>query len=99
MNISFSRAYSLVLRALSTVIFANIFFFFFVFLGLHLQHMEIPRAELELKPPTYTTTTATPDLSHVCNLHHRSQQCRVLNHRAKPGVKPTSSGILVGFLT
>ena len=35
--------------------------------------------ELELKPPAYTTAIATPDLSHICNLHHRSQQHRVLN--------------------
>ena len=49
---------------------------FFVFSGLHLQHMEVPRlrVESELQLPAYTTATATPDLSPVCNLHHSSQQ-------------------------
>ena len=28
---------------------------------------------------TYTTATATPDPSHVCNLHHSSWQCQILN--------------------
>ena len=40
---------------------------FIVFLGLHLQHMEIPRLEVEseLQLLAYTTVTATPDPSHV----------------------------------
>ena len=51
------------------------FFFFFFLLGLHPQHMEFPRlaAELELKLAC-TTATATPDLSHACDLHHSSWQ-------------------------
>ena len=38
-------------------------FFFLVFLGLHLQHMEIPRLGVtsELSLLAYTTTTATLD--------------------------------------
>ena len=34
--------------------------------------MEVPRlgVESELQLPAYTTATATPDPSHVCNLHH-----------------------------
>ena len=28
---------------------------------------------------TYTTATATQDLSHVCELHHSSRQCQILN--------------------
>ena len=43
-----------------------LFFFpsFFLFLGLHLQHMEIPRlgVESELHLLAYTTVTAIPDL-------------------------------------
>ena len=43
--------------------------------------MEVPRlgvkAELEL--PAYTTATATQDPSHICNLHHSSQQHWILN--------------------
>ena len=39
------------------------FFCLFVFLGLHRQHMEVPRlgVELELQLPACTTATATPD--------------------------------------
>ena len=53
------------------------FFFFFCFLGLHPQHMEVPRlgVELELQLPAYTITTATRDPSSVCHLHHSSCQC------------------------
>ena len=56
-------------------------FFFFVFLGLHLQHMEVPRlgVELELLPPSYARVTATQDPSHVCNPHHSSWPCQILN--------------------
>ena len=33
--------------------------------------MEVPRlgAEAELQQPTYTTAIATPDLSHIYDLH------------------------------
>ena len=45
------------------------------------HHMEIPRLgiELELQLPAYTTAMATQDLSHVCDLHHSSRQCQILN--------------------
>ena len=51
------------------------------FLGPHLRHMEVPRlgVELELQLPAYTTATATWYLSHNCDLHHSSRQCRILN--------------------
>ena len=54
---------------------------FFVFLGLHSQHVEVPRlgVELELQPPAYPTATAMWDRSHVCDLHHSSRQCQNLN--------------------
>ena len=35
--------------------------------------------ELELQLPAYTTATATPDLSHICDLYHSSWQCQILN--------------------
>ena len=43
--------------------------------------MEIPRlgVELELQLPIYTTATAMRDLSLVCDPHHSSWQCRILN--------------------
>ena len=37
------------------------------------------RAESELQLLAYATATATWDLSHVCNLHQSSWQCRILN--------------------
>ena len=50
-------------------------------LGLHTRHMEIPRlgVELELQPLAYTTATAMWDPSCICDLHHSSQQCQILN--------------------
>ena len=57
------------------------FLFFAFFLVLHLQHMEVPRlaVEIELQLPAYTTATATPYPSHICNLHHSSQQRQIIN--------------------
>ena len=56
-------------------------FLFVVFLGLHLQHIEVPRLgfKSELYLPAYTTATATRDLSCLCDPHHRSWQHRILN--------------------
>ena len=33
----------------------------------------------ELQLPAYATATATPDPSHVCDLHHSSRQHRIPN--------------------
>ena len=59
----------------------NFNFFSFVFLGLHLWHMEVPRVGVksELYLLAYATATAMPDPSCVCNLHHSSWQCQILN--------------------
>ena len=56
-------------------------FFVCVFLGPHLRHTEVPRrgVELKLQLPTYSTARAMPDLSRICNLHHSSQKCWILN--------------------
>ena len=58
-----------------------LYLFIFVFLGPHLRHMEVPTAEVEseLQVPACTTATGTPDLSHIFNLHHNSQQRQILN--------------------
>ena len=39
------------------------------------QHMEVPRlgVECELQLPAYTTATAIPDPSRVCDIHHSSR--------------------------
>ena len=61
------------------------FFFFFDFFGLHLWHMEVPslRVELELQLLVYATDTATLDPSHICDQHHSSGQCQILNLLSK----------------
>ena len=53
--------------------------FCLVFLGLYPQHMEVPRLgiKLELQPPAYAT--ATPGLSHVCDIYQSPQQRWILN--------------------
>jgi len=62
-------------------------FSLFLFLGLHLQHMEVPRlgVKSELQLPAYATATAMPDPSCICNLGHRLQQHRILNPLSKAG--------------
>ena len=51
------------------------------FLGLHLQHLEVPRLGIqsELLLPAYARVVSTPDLSHDCNLYHSSRQRQILN--------------------
>ena len=58
---------------------------FCFFLELHPQHMEVPRlgVKSELELPAYTTATATWNPSHVCDLHHSSQQPWILNPLSK----------------
>ena len=54
---------------------------FFFFLGLHSWHMEAPRLGVasELQLPAYVTATAMPKPSCICDLHHSSRQCQILN--------------------
>ena len=51
--------------------------------GAYSWHMEIPRlgVESELPLPAYTTAATTPDLSHICDLRHSSQQHQILNQQ------------------
>ena len=60
---------------------SNILLFFSCLLGPHLWHMDVPRrgVKSELQLSAYTTATATLDPSRVCNPHHSSCQCRILN--------------------
>ena len=53
----------------------------FLLFRAHLQHMEVPKlgVESDLQLLAYTTATAMPDLSQVCNLLHSSQQHRILD--------------------
>ena len=63
--------------------------------------MEIPRlgVELELQLPAYTTATAMPDPSRICDLQHSSWQYQILNPLSKDRDRPMSSWFLVGFVT
>ena len=47
--------------------------------------MEVPRLGVkpELQLSAYTTATAMPDLTCVCDLHHSSQQRQILNPLSK----------------
>ena len=64
------------------VLYQVIFVLFcFCFLGLHLQHIEIPRlgVESELQLPASTTAVAIPDPSQIFDLHSSLLQCGILN--------------------
>ena len=61
------------LRRMSYSMFCLFVCLFVCFLGLHLQHMEVPRIG------AYTTATAMQDLSRVCDPHHNSQQHQIRN--------------------
>ena len=63
--------------------------------------MEVPRlgVESELQLPAYATARAMQDPSCICDLHHSSWQCWILNPLSMPRVKPASSWILVLFIS
>ena len=75
------------------------FVFVFCFLGLHSQKVPKLGVKLELQLLAYTTATATQDLSRICKLHHRSQQCQILKALSKTRDQTTTSWLLVGFLS
>ena len=57
------------------------------------------RVESELQLLAYTTAIARQDLSRVFHLQQSSCQCWILDHRARPGIEPTSSRILGKFIS
>ena len=63
------------------ICFVFLFVFILSFLGLHPQNTEVPRLGVESKlyPLAYTTATAMPDPSRICNLHHSSWQHQIPN--------------------
>ena len=67
------------LSFLFSVFFFSLLFFFSP--GLHPYHMEVARlgVKLELQLLAYTTATATPVLSRICDLYHSSRQRRFPN--------------------
>ena len=58
-----------------------IFYFYFLLFRASPRHMEVPRpgVQWELQLTAYTTAAAMPDPSRVCDLHHSSRQCQILN--------------------
>ena len=64
-----------------TCLLASYTFFFWPFLGPLPWHMEAPRlgGKSELQLPACTTATATQDPSSICNRHHSSRRCQILN--------------------
>ena len=62
--------------------------FFFGFLGLHPQHMEVPRlgVKSELQLLTYTVAIATQNPSLICDLQHSSWQHWVLDPLSERGL-------------
>ena len=64
----------------SSAAMISCFLFLFGFLGLHPQHMEVPRlvGKSELQP-AYTTARAALNPSRFCDLHHSSQQHWILD--------------------
>ena len=64
--------------------------------------MEVPRlgVKSELKLPAYTTATAMQDLSCVSATYTTAHgNTESLTHRVRPGIEPSSSWIVVGFVT
>ena len=76
--------------ALRVVLAPILFIYLVFFLQPHLRHIETPKrgVESELQLPAYTTATATPDLSHICNVHCSLRQGWILNplREARDGI-------------
>ena len=77
-HVSFRISLCISVKTPAGILFYFVFFWLFRATS---QHMDVPRlgVELELQLLAYATATATWDLSHVCDLHHSSQQCWILN--------------------
>ena len=54
-------------------------YLFSLFRAEHAAYGDSQGVELELQLPAYSTTTATPDPSRICNLHHSSRQHQILD--------------------
>ena len=60
---------------------------FFIFLSFRAAPMAYggsqARGRTRAVATVYTTATATLDRTHICNLHHSSRQCQILNPLSK----------------
>ena len=66
-------------QSLETLISGEGYDYTLFFLGPQPRHMEVPRLGViqEMQLPPYAT--ATPDVSHICDLHHSSWQHQIFN--------------------
>ena len=47
----------------------------------------------------YTTVIASPDLNHICDLHHSSRQLQIPDPMSEAKIKFASTWILVRFIS
>ena len=57
----------------------SLFFLFFLFLFRAVPLSSQSRSRIAAAAPAYSTGTATPDLSCLCDLPHSLWQCQILN--------------------
>ena len=88
-----SRSIHIAANGTISFFFSFFLFFFFYFLGLHLQHMEVPRPgdQIGVSSLAYTTVMATLDLTHICNLCCSFWQCQIFNPLTRLRIEPASS--------
>ena len=57
------------------------------------------RGQIGAAASAYATTTATPDLSRICNLHHSLRQCWILNplSEARDGTRVLTDASQIHF--
>ena len=73
----------------------SIFFFFFFLRATPVAYGSFQaRGPIGAAAEAYATAIATPDLSHLCNLHTAHSNARSLTHWAQPGIE-AASGLLL----
>ena len=82
-GLSWNMRITVSIKILPSMLF---YFFYFFLLGAPPVAYEVPRlgVKSELQLPGYATVIAMRDPSHVCDLHHSSQQCQILDLLSKP---------------
>ena len=90
-----------ILLSASMSLTISFYLLIFSFYRRYLQHMEVPRLGIEFKLQllAYTTATAMPDPSCICDLHCSLQQHQILNPLSKARDQTHILVDTVGFLT
>ena len=72
-----------------------------IFFSCRATPAEVPRlgVESELQLWAYATAIAAWDPSRICDLHTAHGNPGSPTHGARPGIEPTSSQILIGFIS